>query len=113
MVRSSTATSPPDTSAAPAHGRWALLACALGFAIVQLDVSVVNVAVRPMGAELGGSVAGLQWVVNGYTVVFAALIMSAGVLGDRIGAKRALVAGSWCSPWPRSAPAWPRPWRCC
>ena len=72
---------------------WALLATSLGFAVVQLDVSVVNVAIQPIGADLGGSVAGLQWVVNAYTVAFAALTLSAGALGDRIGARRVFVAG--------------------
>lgn len=46
------------------HGRgWALLATSLGFAVVQLDVSVVDVAIQPIGADLGVSVAGLQGVV--------------------------------------------------
>jgi len=76
------------------HGRgWALLAASLGFAVVQLDVSVVNVAIQPIGADLGGGVAGLQWVVNAYTVAFAALILSAGALGDRIGARRVFASG--------------------
>ena len=70
-----------------------LVATSLGFAVVQLDVSVVNVAIRPIGAALGGDISALQWVVNAYTVAFAALILSAGALGDRIGAKRVFVAG--------------------
>ncbi|HYZ82582.1 MAG TPA: MFS transporter, partial [Solirubrobacteraceae bacterium] len=69
------------------------MATSLGFAVVQLDVSVVNVAIKPIGATLGGGVSALQWVVNAYTVAFAALILSAGALGDRIGAKRVFVAG--------------------
>jgi DHA2 family methylenomycin A resistance protein-like MFS transporter len=71
----------------------ALLATSLGFGVVQLDVSVVNVAVKPIGDELGGSLSGLQWVVGAYTVAFAALILSAGALGDRIGAKRVFTTG--------------------
>jgi DHA2 family methylenomycin A resistance protein-like MFS transporter len=70
-----------------------LAATSLGFAVVQLDVSVVNVAIRPIGAALGGDVGALQWVVNAYTVAFASLILSAGALGDRIGAKRVFIAG--------------------
>jgi MFS transporter, DHA2 family, methylenomycin A resistance protein len=70
-----------------------LAATSIGFAVVQLDVSVVNVAIRPIGAALGGDVSALQWVVNAYTVAFAALILSAGALGDRIGAKRVFIAG--------------------
>jgi DHA2 family methylenomycin A resistance protein-like MFS transporter len=70
-----------------------LLATSLGFGVVQLDVSVVNVAINPIGADLGGGVAALQWVVNAYTLAFAGLILTAGALGDRIGAKRVFVAG--------------------
>jgi DHA2 family methylenomycin A resistance protein-like MFS transporter len=72
---------------------WTLLATSLGFAVVQLDVSVVNVAITPIGADLGGGVAALQWMVNAYTLAFAGLILTAGALGDRIGAKRVFVAG--------------------
>ena len=74
--------------------RWGLLiATSLGFAVVQLDVSVVNVAITPIGRALGGQVSALQWIVNAYTVCFAAFILSAGALGDRIGARRVFVAG--------------------
>ncbi|HEY2520785.1 MAG TPA: MFS transporter [Streptosporangiaceae bacterium] len=79
--------------AARGAARWALVATSLGFAVVQLDVSVVNVAIKPIGADLGGGVTGLQWVVGAYTLAFAALILSAGALGDRIGARRMFVAG--------------------
>jgi DHA2 family methylenomycin A resistance protein-like MFS transporter len=65
----------------------------LGFAVVQLDVSVVNVAIRPIGDALGGGVSALQWIVNAYTIAFAAFILSAGALGDRVGARRVFVAG--------------------
>lgn len=76
------------------NGRgWTLVATSLGFGVVQLDVSVVNVAINPIGADLGGGVAALQWVVNAYTLAFAGLILTAGALGDRIGAKRVFVAG--------------------
>jgi len=73
--------------------RLTLLAMSLGFAVVQLDVSVVNVAIRPIGDALGGGVAGLQWIVNAYTITFAAFILSAGAVGDRVGARRVFVAG--------------------
>ena len=75
------------------HRGLTLVATSLGFAVVQLDVSVVNVAIRPIGDALGGGVSALQWVVNAYTLAFAALILSAGALGDRIGAKRVFIAG--------------------
>jgi DHA2 family methylenomycin A resistance protein-like MFS transporter len=73
--------------------RWTLVAMSLGFAVVQLDISVVNVAIKSIGSALGGGVSALQWVVNAYTIGFAAFILTAGALGDRIGARRVFVAG--------------------
>jgi DHA2 family methylenomycin A resistance protein-like MFS transporter len=73
--------------------RLTLVAMSLGFGVVQLDVSVVNVAIRPIGDSLGGGTAALQWIVNAYTIGFAAFILSAGTLGDRIGARRVFMAG--------------------
>jgi MFS transporter, DHA2 family, methylenomycin A resistance protein len=65
----------------------------LGYAVVQLDVTIVNTALSSIGASLGGGVFELQWVVSAYTIAFAALILTAGALGDRIGAKRVFIAG--------------------
>lgn len=73
--------------------RMTLIATSLGFAVVQLDVSVVNVAVKSIGTAFGGGVSDLQWVVSAYTVAFAAFILTAGALGDRIGARRVFVGG--------------------
>ena len=78
---------------ATAARRCALVATALGFGVVQLDVTVVNVAMQPIGAALGGSTTALQWIVNAYTLALASLILSAGAWGDRIGAKRVFVGG--------------------
>ncbi|HEY1605852.1 MAG TPA: MFS transporter [Allosphingosinicella sp.] len=65
----------------------------LGYGVVQLDVTIVNVAINAIGQSFGGKVAGLQWVVSAYTIAFAAFILSAGALGDRVGAKRVFLAG--------------------
>jgi EmrB/QacA subfamily drug resistance transporter len=65
----------------------------LGFFVVTLDAVVVNVALPSMRRDLGGGITGLQWVVDGYTLLFAALLLSAGALSDRIGARRAATAG--------------------
>jgi DHA2 family methylenomycin A resistance protein-like MFS transporter len=70
-----------------------LAAMSLGFVVVQLDVTIVNVALPHIGSALGAGVAGLQWVVNAYTLVFAAAILTAGALGDRFGAKRCFLVG--------------------
>jgi DHA2 family methylenomycin A resistance protein-like MFS transporter len=97
----------PDTLAASAGssrsrrpgppGHWpqtaTLIATSLGFGVIQLDVTVVNVAVKQIGASFGGGITGLQWVVSAYTLVLAALILTAGALGDRLGAKRMLCTG--------------------
>jgi MFS transporter, DHA2 family, methylenomycin A resistance protein len=77
--------------------RWpaalTLFAMSLGYCVVQLDVTIVNTALDRIGASLGGGVAELQWIVNAYTIAFAAFILTAGALGDRIGAKRVFMAG--------------------
>jgi DHA2 family methylenomycin A resistance protein-like MFS transporter len=70
-----------------------LAAMSLGFGVVQLDVTIVNTALNSIGQSLGGGVSELQWVVSAYTIAFAALILTAGALGDRIGAKKVFMAG--------------------
>jgi len=76
----------------PAAG-WSLAAALLGFFMVTLDAVIVNVALPNIRQELAGGITGLQWVVDGYTLMFAALLLSAGSLSDRIGARRAFGAG--------------------
>jgi len=83
----------PATGSSVDRRRWTLVATSLGFAVVQLDVSIVNVAIKSIGADLGGGVSGLQWVVNAYTITFAACILTAGSIADRIGARRLFVVG--------------------
>ncbi len=61
--------------------------------MVIVDATIVNVALPAIGHELGGGVSGLQWVIDAYTVVFAGLLLSAGSIGDRLGARRVFDAG--------------------
>src|SRR5712675_145509 len=70
-----------------------LAAMSLGYGVVQLDVTIVNTALNSIGTSLGGGVSELQWVVSSYTIAFAAFILTAGALGDRLGAKRIFMAG--------------------
>src|SRR5260221_11507836 len=70
-----------------------LAAMSLGYGVVQLDVTIVNTALNSIGTSLGGGVSELQWVASSYTIAFAALILTAGALGDRLGAKRIFMAG--------------------
>src|SRR6201991_112753 len=69
-----------------------LFAMSLGYGVVQLDVTIVNTALDRIGTSLGGGVSELQWVVNAYTIAFAAFILTSGALGDRIGGKRVFMA---------------------
>jgi MFS transporter, DHA2 family, methylenomycin A resistance protein len=70
-----------------------LVAMSLGYGVVQLDVTIVNTALNSIGTSLGGGVSELQWVVSAYTIAFAACILTAGALGDRLGAKAIFMAG--------------------
>lgn len=70
-----------------------IVATSLGFVLVQLDVSIVNVALAKIGAELRTTIAGLQWVIDSYTLAFASLLLCAGTLTDRNGARKAFVGG--------------------
>jgi DHA2 family methylenomycin A resistance protein-like MFS transporter len=69
------------------------LAVALGFVMAMLDVTVVNVALTHIQASLDMSLAGLVWVVDGYTLAFAALLLVGGALANRYGARNAYLAG--------------------
>ncbi|WP_329520724.1 MFS transporter [Spirillospora sp. NBC_01491] len=65
----------------------------MGIFLLNLDAMAVTVALPGIGRALGGGTAGLQWIVDAYTLMFAALLISAGTLSDRIGASRAFGAG--------------------
>ena len=72
---------------------WVLLAVSLGQFLIQLDLTIVNVALPTIGRDLGASVAGLQWVVDGYNLAVATLLLTGGRVGDRSGHKRVYLAG--------------------
>ncbi|MGW0066354.1 MFS transporter [Streptosporangium sandarakinum] len=65
----------------------------MGIFLLNLDAMAMNVALPGIGRALGGGTAGLQWIVDAYTLMFAALLLSAGTLSDRVGASRAFGAG--------------------
>jgi EmrB/QacA subfamily drug resistance transporter len=69
-----------------------ILACLAQFMVI-LDVSVVNVALPSIKSALGFSEAGLQWVVNGYTVTFAGFLLLGGRAADLLGRRRVFVTG--------------------
>src|ERR1700687_2266123 len=70
-----------------------LLALCLAALIINVDVTIVNVALPSLVRELGATTTNLQWIVDAYTLVFAALILAAGSLSDRVGRKGILLAG--------------------
>jgi DHA2 family methylenomycin A resistance protein-like MFS transporter len=64
-----------------------------GMFLVLLDVTIVNVALPSIGAGLGADTAGLQWVVDGYAVTIASLLLAGGSIGDRFGHRRVVLTG--------------------
>jgi EmrB/QacA subfamily drug resistance transporter len=70
-----------------------LLALCSAALIINIDVTIVNVTLPSLVRELGASTTNLQWVVDAYTLVFAALILAAGSLSDRVGRKGVLLLG--------------------
>jgi len=85
--------STPATTATSQRKGLILLALCLAALIINIDVTIVNVALPSLVRELGATTTNLQWVVDAYTLVFAALILAAGSLGDRVGRKGLLLAG--------------------
>jgi EmrB/QacA subfamily drug resistance transporter len=69
------------------------VAAVLGFFVITLDALVVTVALPGIRGDLGGGITGLQWVIDGYTLLFAALLLSSGSLTDRVGARHAFGTG--------------------
>src|SRR5205809_3618045 len=70
-----------------------LLALCLGYFMTILDVTIVNVALVNIKEQLGANVTGLQWIVDGYALVFASLLLTGGALGDRRGSRTIFLAG--------------------
>ena len=94
MVRgASSASDRQDGRVASGLARAPLLAVCAGYFMVILDVTVINVAVPVVGRELSASLTGIQWITDGYTLVFAGLLLAAGALGDRLGNRRIFCTG--------------------
>ena len=74
--------------------RWMALAfVGLSLLVISLDTTVVNLALPSISKNLGSSLSGLQWIVDAYTLVFAASLLTWGSIGDRIGRKTTLQVG--------------------
>ena len=70
---------------------WALVALALSVLVVGLDLTVLNLALPTLGTQLHASTSDLQWFIDSYSLVLAAALLPAGLLGDRLGRKKVLV----------------------
>ncbi|MDQ2787749.1 MAG: MFS transporter [Chloroflexota bacterium] len=91
-------TNTPDTVGLPATmgdimKRGTLVAMILASGVVFLDGTVVNVALPAIGRDLHVGLSGLQWIVDGYALTLAALLIVGGSLGDHYGRKRLLTLG--------------------
>ncbi len=82
-----------SSSVSPNRRGPALVALCMAAFVISLDTTIVNVALPSLVRQLDASVTDLQWVVDAYSLVFAALILAAGSLSDRLGRKGILMAG--------------------
>src|SRR5215813_82259 len=96
-VTSTSSAAPPAPANLGHPHRWRILAVlVISLLVVVLDNTVLNVALRTIADPvhgLGASQSQLEWAINSYTLVFAGLLFTWGVLGDRVGRRRMLVAG--------------------
>lgn len=84
----------PTASANRSDRRWlTLVTLCMGVLIAQIDTSVVNLAVRPIGIYFSASVAELQWVVDSYNLIYAVFLLTGGLLADIRGRKAIFMVG--------------------
>jgi len=85
----------PDLIDPHVHARrwWTLATLCMSLLIIVMDNTILNVAIPSLVKELGATNSELQWIVDGYTLVFAGLLLTTGSLGDRFGRKLALRIG--------------------
>ena len=82
------------TDAVPRQRSWLILGVVLlATFVINLDTTIVNVALPALSTQLHSTTSGLQWVVDAYNLTFAGLILTGGTIGDRYGRRRTLTAG--------------------
>src|SRR6202522_3019364 len=72
---------------------WMLGVTCLAVVVVSLDLTILNIALPAISAALHAGTGDLQWLVDAYSLVFAGVMLPAGMAGDRLGRKRLLLAG--------------------
>lgn len=87
---------PPVSSdpAVPRGAVWTTVLASGASVLMTLDVTIVNVALPDIGDDLDAGLESLQWVISAYTLAFAALLLAAGSISDRIGRRRVFGAGT-------------------
>jgi EmrB/QacA subfamily drug resistance transporter len=83
----------PGLRYASGSGRWVIAATVLGSGIAALDATVVGIALPAIARDFHASVASMQWVVDGYTLPLAGLLLLGGVLGDAHGRRKVFMIG--------------------
>jgi MFS transporter, DHA2 family, methylenomycin A resistance protein len=83
----------PRDQSGPGSRRLALIVMCAGYFLLLLDVTIVNVALPSIASGLGAGVSGLQWVVDGYAISLASLMLAGGTVGDLHGHKRIVMVG--------------------
>jgi EmrB/QacA subfamily drug resistance transporter len=94
----------PCDGQAPANGGWIIAATILGSSMAFIDGTVVNVALPALQSGLGAAIAEVQWVVEAYALLLAALLLMGGALGDQYGRRKTFASGvalfsaasAWC-----------------
>src|SRR6516165_8775042 len=83
----------PELRLKSARGRWVVAATVLGSGMAALDATVVGIALPAIGRDFDTGIAGLQWVVNAYTLTLAGLLLLGGTLGDSYGRRKVFAIG--------------------
>jgi EmrB/QacA subfamily drug resistance transporter len=94
MVGNATTNPAPGLRYATGAGRWVLAATVLGSGVAALDATVVGIALPAIAKDFHASVSSMQWVVDGYTLPLAGLLLLGGALGDAFGRRKIFVIGT-------------------